>query len=73
MSLRWTRKAPGWYEARTGEDDLDRFEITRCSESALYGGGGYVWFLTWPGEERPDGQYDTLAEAKAQAAIEIGA
>jgi len=70
-AIKLTRLAPGWYEHRTGPGCLDRFEVTRCRESGLYGNGGYIWFLAWPGQDRPDSQFDTLTEAREQIAIEV--
>ena len=64
-SLKWTKVAAGSYDAVTGPGELDRYEVTLCAGTFAYSQQG--WFLSYPGQARPDSVFNTLREAKAAA------
>jgi hypothetical protein len=58
---------PGWWEARTGDGELDRYRAERIVGGDQGYGERSEWFLTYPGEHAPDSVADTLAQVKAFA------
>jgi hypothetical protein len=59
MSKRLTKIRAGYYELRTGDGALDRYEVLNEDN-----GYGSAWYLTYPGELSPSDACDTLAAAR---------
>lgn len=57
------RLAAGYYEVET---EVGTYIVERIDQPPEQRGNGYPpvrWFVTWPGERHPDGDYDTKREA----------
>ena len=55
--VKLSKVAPGWYEVRVGEGDLDRYVAYQPE-------GSREWFITYPGAANPDEVVPTLRMAR---------
>lgn len=65
-TLKFKRTCPGSYEARIGDDDLDRYHILFVKGDQRYGTKD-IWMLAYPGQSTHDDYAATKTELVAEA------